>query len=194
MATLVRNVPFPALIATFSDLKSFFTFLSTMKAVKRLTVFTNLYTNTCRAFFKQMMNILPRWATSFRKGKRYESATADFCSPETQVLLPANVVPTEAPSPGVCEAPGNQAPQVAVVLLLGLDGAGKTTLLGTLQGEKDPRVRPSVGFTLVTMMLSDQLKVTPGRTWESDAVTSYISSVQSDATQPFCVARSNKAR
>lgn len=46
-----------------------------------------------------------------------------------------------------------------MVLLLGLDGAGKTTLLGTLQGEHDPRVRPSVGFKPVTMMLNDELKV-----------------------------------
>lgn len=51
--------------------------------------------------------------------------------------------------------------KLAVILLLGLDGAGKTTLLGTLQGEQDPRVRPSVGFKPVTMMLSDELKVWP---------------------------------
>lgn len=56
---------------------------------------------------------------------------------------------------------GNKNPRLAVVLLLGIDGAGKTTLLGTLQGDHDPRVRPSVGFKPVTMMLSDQLKVGP---------------------------------
>lgn len=62
--------------------------------------------------------------------------------------------PFEKPRP-----PSSSKPQLAVILLLGLDGAGKTTLLGTLQGEQDPRVRPSVGFKPVTMMLSDQLKV-----------------------------------
>ncbi|CAM9902083.1 unnamed protein product, partial [Discosporangium mesarthrocarpum] len=50
-------------------------------------------------------------------------------------------------------------PRLAVVLMLGIDGAGKTSLLGTLQGDLDPRVCPSVGFKPVTMMLSDQLKV-----------------------------------
>lgn len=59
------------------------------------------------------------------------------------------------------EAEPAKGPQLAVILLLGLDGAGKTTLLGTLQGEHDPKVRPSVGFKPTTMMLSDQLKVTP---------------------------------
>lgn len=53
-------------------------------------------------------------------------------------------------------------PQLAVILLLGLDGSGKTTLLGTLQGERNPRVRPSVGFKPVTMMLSEELKVQHG--------------------------------
>ncbi|CAN0336586.1 unnamed protein product, partial [Ectocarpus fasciculatus] len=56
-------------------------------------------------------------------------------------------------------APCKPKQKLAVILLLGLDGAGKTTLLGTLQGEQDPRVRPSVGFKPVTMMLSDELKV-----------------------------------
>lgn len=68
-----------------------------------------------------------------------------------QVSSTASNLPTKAQA--------NKAPQAAVVLLLGLDGAGKTTLLGTLQGEKDPHVRPSVGFKPVTMMLGDQLKV-----------------------------------
>lgn len=61
-------------------------------------------------------------------------------------------------------------PQLAVILLLGLDGAGKTTLLGTLQGEQDPRVRPSVGFKPVTMMLSDKLKVCHGIEYTKPAV------------------------
>ncbi|CAM9351803.1 unnamed protein product [Ectocarpus sp. 13 AM-2016] len=56
-------------------------------------------------------------------------------------------------------APSKPKQKLAVILLLGLDGAGKTTLLGTLQGEQNPRVRPSVGFKPVTMMLSDELKV-----------------------------------
>ncbi|CAN0083149.1 unnamed protein product [Scytosiphon promiscuus] len=55
--------------------------------------------------------------------------------------------------------PTKPKPQLAVILLLGLDGSGKTTLLGTLQGEQNPPVRPSVGFKPVTMMLSEELKV-----------------------------------
>ena len=55
--------------------------------------------------------------------------------------------------------PNKPKQQLAVILLLGLDGSGKTTLLGTLQGEKNPRVRPSVGFKPVTMMLGEDLKV-----------------------------------
>lgn len=57
------------------------------------------------------------------------------------------------------QSPSRAKPQLAVILLLGLDGSGKSTLLGTLQGEQDPRVRPSVGFKPVSMMLSDELKV-----------------------------------
>eukprot|EP00903_Cladosiphon_okamuranus_P018136 g16690.t1 len=73
---------------------------------------------------------------------------------DVEVSSELKAPPFEEPRP-----PSNSKPQLAVILLLGLDGSGKTTLLGTLQGEKDPRVRPSVGFKPVTMMLSDQLKV-----------------------------------
>lgn len=75
--------------------------------------------------------------------------------------LPDQVSSTASNLPTKDQA--NKAPHAAVVLLLGLDGAGKTTLLGTLQGEKDPHVRPSVGFKPVAMMLGDQLKVKASR-------------------------------
>ncbi|CAM9945352.1 unnamed protein product, partial [Hapterophycus canaliculatus] len=74
---------------------------------------------------------------------------------DIEVSSKLNSPPFEEQSP----APPKPKPQLAVILLLGLDGSGKTTLLGTLQGEKNPRVRPSVGFKPVAMMLSEELKV-----------------------------------
>lgn len=77
-----------------------------------------------------------------------------------QISSKVNLPPSEAQSRPHGKDQSTKGPQLAVILLLGLDGAGKTTLLGTLQGEHDPKVRPSVGFKPTTMMLSDQLKVT----------------------------------
>lgn len=78
----------------------------------------------------------------------------------TQVASKASLPPSHAEAlPSGTDATLKTNPRLAVVLLLGIDGAGKTTLLGTLQGEHNPRVRPSVGFKPVTMMLSDRLKV-----------------------------------
>lgn len=74
---------------------------------------------------------------------------------ESKASLPPSL--KESQSPGLTVS--NKGPKLAVILLLGIDGAGKTTLLRTLQGEHNPRVRPSVGFKPVTMMLSDHLKV-----------------------------------
>lgn len=76
-----------------------------------------------------------------------------------QISSKVDLPPSEAQSRANGQGQPVKGPQLAVILLLGLDGAGKTTLLGTLQGEHDPKVRPSVGFKPTTMMLSDQLKV-----------------------------------
>lgn len=77
----------------------------------------------------------------------------------SKATLPQAEAGSLAPAGSSNSLPNSKGPQLAVVLLLGLDGAGKTTLLGTLQGDRNPKVRPSVGFKPVTMMLSDELKV-----------------------------------
>lgn len=84
-----------------------------------------------------------------------------------------NLPPSEAQSRAHGKGQPAKGPQLAVILLLGLDGAGKTTLLGTLQGEHDPKVRPSVGFKPTTMMLSDQLKVTSKAVGQGRGLGSY---------------------
>ncbi|CAM9607139.1 unnamed protein product [Choristocarpus tenellus] len=71
----------------------------------------------------------------------------------------ATLPPSKAESLSSSASARVALPKLAVILLLGIDGAGKSTLLGTLQGDPDPQVRPSVGFKPVTMMLSDKLKV-----------------------------------
>jgi len=43
--------------------------------------------------------------------------------------------------------------------LLGLNGAGKTSLINSLQGAYDPKVRPTIGFRPVTMMLDESTQI-----------------------------------
>ena len=50
-------------------------------------------------------------------------------------------------------------PKVITVAVLGLDGAGKTSFLNALQGEAGAKVRPTVGFKPLSMMLDETLQI-----------------------------------
>lgn len=45
------------------------------------------------------------------------------------------------------------------IAVLGLGGAGKSSILNMLQGKHDPKIRPTIGFRPVSMMLSEDTKV-----------------------------------
>lgn len=45
------------------------------------------------------------------------------------------------------------------ILLLGLDGSGKTSMINMLQGKFDTKVKPTIGFRPITMMLGNEYKV-----------------------------------
>ena len=45
------------------------------------------------------------------------------------------------------------------IAVLGLGGAGKSSILNMLQGKFDPKIRPTIGFRPVSMMLSEEVKV-----------------------------------
>jgi small GTP-binding protein len=45
------------------------------------------------------------------------------------------------------------------ILLLGLDGSGKTSMINMLQGKFDTKVKPTIGFRPISMMLGEEYKV-----------------------------------
>jgi len=52
-----------------------------------------------------------------------------------------------------------EPPRQISILVVGLDGAGKTSFLNALQGDCLAKVRPTVGFKPLTMMLGEKLQV-----------------------------------
>jgi ADP-ribosylation factor-like protein 13B len=91
----------------------------------------------------------------------------DISPPQnTATTLPASPPKAEAPPTRPTTAPKtevvNKQPvseknvQLAVV---GLGGAGKSSILNMIQGKFETRVRPTVGFRPVSMMLSEETKV-----------------------------------
>ena len=61
--------------------------------------------------------------------------------------------PTKAEVPAVIEEKNIQ------LAMLGLGGAGKSSILNALQGKFDVKVKPTVGFRPVSMMLSEETKI-----------------------------------
>lgn len=53
----------------------------------------------------------------------------------------------------------NQEERNIQIAVLGLGGAGKSSILNMLQGKYDPKIRPTIGFRPVSMMLSEETKV-----------------------------------
>jgi len=74
--------------------------------------------------------------------------------------------PQTAPSSSAAPAPvappsvsNNQEERHIQIAVLGLGGAGKSSILNMLQGKYDPKIRPTIGFRPVSMMLSEETKV-----------------------------------
>lgn len=53
----------------------------------------------------------------------------------------------------------NQEERNIQIAVLGLGGCGKSSILNMLQGKFDPKIRPTIGFRPVSMMLSEDTKV-----------------------------------
>ena len=74
----------------------------------------------------------------------------------TEVTADASVTTTST-SVTVAPSPPKKVPypKKMVILMLGLDGGGKSTMLAAVQGDPDPKCKPTVGFVPNTLRLEN---------------------------------------
>jgi ADP-ribosylation factor-like protein 13B len=80
-------------------------------------------------------------------------STADVAYHEVRPARPGS-----APPGGIHQFSELGAKEVQIAVL-GIAGAGKTSFINTLQGQSGVKVRPTMGFRPVTMMLGNELKI-----------------------------------
>lgn len=78
--------------------------------------------------------------------------------------VPAPVVSDPVPTPNKSKKQEERAPEPVEekniqLAVLGLGGVGKSSILNMLQGKFDSKIRPTIGFRPVSMMLSEDTKI-----------------------------------
>lgn len=81
---------------------------------------------------------------------------------QAEVQIEPASKPDAVPSSSAALPPSVPIPQEErniQIAVLGLGGAGKSSILNMLQGKYDPKIRPTIGFRPVSMLLSEEVKV-----------------------------------